>query len=274
MSSINILVVSGLGINCEQEMAMAFQLAGGVAHLVHVNELLKNDFSLEKYHLIAFPGGFSFGDELGAGKVFANRLLYTSHLSFKLKEFVNDKKCILGICNGFQVLLKLGLFFQEKEPSEFSLTYNEKKIFINRWVTHRVISKKCIFLKGISSIELPIRHGEGKFVASTLQALQKLKKKDQVALQYDPINPNGSVDNIAGICDETGRVFAMMAHPEAALFFTNHPHWTKRKEQYLRANKKLPQYGEGLKIFQNAISYLKEVFYGQTIDQHGLSQCH
>ena len=247
------LVITGYGINCEKEMAHACQLTGAHASIVHAKSLLTDQVKLDDTHLLLLPGGFSFGDELGAAKAFANRL---NQLRERFQEFVAQGKCILGICNGFQVLVKLGLL--PGSPSQVvSLTYNDSCRFESRWAHHKVCPTPCIFTKDIEQIYLPIRHAEGKFVMSHVSlpqqqiVLRYTTAEGKIAKRY-PDNPNGSQDAIAGICDPTGRIFGMMAHPEAALYFTNHPQWTRSKE------KPLPKYGDGLKIFQNAINYIKE----------------
>ena len=250
------LVISGYGINCEKEMASACEIAGGKADIVHAQKLLLGQVDLNTYHFLCLPGGFSFGDELGAAKVFANRLKQSPLIS-QLKKFVNEGKCILGICNGFQLLVKLGLLPGFSEKQAVSLTHNDSGRFDNRWIDHKTGSKKCVFTAGVETLSLPIRHGEGKFVACDNATLSELKRSDQIAFQYSGSNPNGSAESIAGICDATGRVLGMMAHPEAALYFTNHPNWIREKEAAKRAEKALPVYGDGYKLFKNAINFLR-----------------
>jgi len=253
MSDVRALVVTGYGINCEKEMALACELAGSKATITHAHKLLSNQIDLKEYHLICFPGGFAFGDELGAGKVLANRLQSLIH---NLRDFVADGKCILGICNGFQLLVKLGLLPGQTTHQSISLTYNNNARFDNRWVGHVVASETCIFTKGLHDLYLPIRHGEGKFVLRDEKLADELVRSHQVVFRYTPDNPNGSYDNIAGICDPTGRILGMMAHPESALYITNHPDWIRLKEQAKRTNNTLPKYGEGYALFKNAVDYL------------------
>lgn len=275
MKDIYALIITGYGVNCEREMAHACKLAGASVSIEHINDLLQGDVDLSKYHLMAFPGGFSFADELGAGKAFANRLAFPKkqgiHLKQSLHQFVSEGKCILGICNGFQLLVKLGLLPSFKEADskqELSLTHNDSQKFESRWVHHRVLQSPCVFTRNIEKLYLPVRHAEGKLVARHTEIVETLFKQEQVVLQYSdpngnaaytyPDNPNGSMYSVAGVCDETGRVFGMMAHPEAALYFTNHPHWHRLREEAKRAGNRIPEKGDGVKIFTSGIQYLRE----------------
>jgi len=238
---------------------MACEMAGATAEIAHTKSLLNQSLRLHDYDLLMLPGGFSFGDELGAAKAFANRLTYSGELRSQLLDFVNAGKCIFGVCNGFQLLVKLRLLHVDQEANDFqfSLANNDSCRFEDRWVHHTVFSSPCVFTKGIEKLYLPIRHGEGKFIAKDPALIESLSKNNQIVLKYVD-NPNGSQDDIAGICDPTGRIFGMMAHPEAALMFTNHPHWTKIKEQAARRGEELPTKGEGLRIFENAVNYMKD----------------
>ena len=274
MSKVKALIISGYGINCEKELAIACEIAGAQAQIAHAHHFLTGHVCLDEFQLLMFPGGFSFGDELGAGKVFANRLSYSSHavsLGQRLRSFVANGNAILGICNGFQLLIKLGLL-PGLDPSQLqqhaSLAYNDIGRFENRWVHHKIGATPCIFTQDIQEIYLPVRHGEGKFVVGSDAVLQKLISNNQIALQYAtedgavtdhfPHNPNGSVHSIAGVCDPTGRILGMMAHPEAALFFTNHPKWTRIKDSLRREGKSIPTYGAGLTLFKNAVEYMEK----------------
>ncbi len=236
------LVITGCGINCDREIGAACRAAGAEVEFVHTNKLLSETLSWEDAQLLVFPGGFSFGDELGAAKVFANRL---QHLSEKLQQFVDNGNCILGICNGFQLLVKLGLLPGPNKQTA-SLACNDTGRFECRWVHHKVLPSHCIFTQGEKSLYLPIRHGEGKFVSEETESLFQNR---QVVMQYEH-NPNGSMDSIAAICDPTGRILGMMAHPEAALYFTNDPRSTRMKQT--------SKFGSGFPIFKNAVTYLKE----------------
>lgn len=240
------VVITGCGINCDREMATACRAAGAEVELVHAQKLFSETPLWEEAQLLLFPGGFSFGDELGAAKVFANRL---QHLSQKLQQFIDRGNCILGVCNGFQLLVKLGLL-PGKDKQSASLACNDTGRFECRWVHHKVLPSHCIFTQGPEKLYLPIRHGEGKFVSEETEALWK---NQQIVMQYEQ-NPNGSIDSIAAICDQTGRMMGMMAHPEAALYFTHDPRWSRIKQQ----NSDIPKFGPGFSIFKNAVTYLKE----------------
>ncbi len=254
------LILTGYGINCDIETAHAFDLAGALSERLHINDLIKGDRDLSDYDILSFPGGFSFGDDIASGKVLANMIKY--NLGEKINEFIEDGKLIIGICNGFQAMVKMGLlpaFNNDNSIQEVTLTFNDSGRFEDRWVYLKGNSRSnCVFTKGIESIYLPVRHGEGKFVTRTPDVLSKLKKKHQIVFQYTdkegeaagyPWNPNGSIENIAGICDGTGRIFGMMPHPEAFQHRTNHPAWTREK---------LPDEGAGVVIFRNAVDYVIE----------------
>jgi phosphoribosylformylglycinamidine synthase I len=254
------LVLTGYGINCDIELAHAFKLAGAEAERVHLTDLINGTRKLSEFQILALPGGFSFGDDIASGKVLANMIKY--NLGGQVREFIDEGKLIIGICNGFQAMVKMGLlpaFDGDYSTQDVTLTFNDSGRFEDRWVHIATNNNsKCIFTKGIDCIYLPVRHGEGKFVAKTRQVITRLKKNNHVVFQYVdnegniagyPHNPNGSVDNIAGICDETGRVFGMMPHPEAFQHRTNHPAWTRET---------LPEEGAGIAIFRNAVEYVKE----------------
>ena len=256
------LVLTGYGINCDMETQHAFELAGADAERIHITDLVSGTCMLSEYHILAFPGGFSFGDDIASGKVLANMIKY--NLGGYIQEFIDDGKLILGICNGFQAMVKMGLlpaFGGNYNSQEVTLTFNDSGRFEDRWVYLKGNrNSRCVFTKGIESIYLPVRHGEGKFIARSSQVLARLKKGNHIVFQYVdregnksgyPINPNGSVDDIAGICDETGRIFGLMPHPEAFQHRTNHPRWTREE---------LPEEGEGVAIFRNAVEYVKEKF--------------
>ena len=270
------LILYGYGINCDYETAFAFGNAGFEAVRVHVNDIIAGREKLEDYHLLAFPGGFSYGDDLGSGKGMANKIQAASIGSEKfedhLKKFIGDGKLVIGICNGFQMLVKLGLvpalegkYFEQQS----TLTFNESGRFEDRWIYLKGNMKSpCAFTKGIERIELPVRHGEGKFIPADAKVLDELKEKNLVVFQYAdpefnvtkeyPLCPNGSTESIAGVCDETGRVFGMMPHPEAHLFFENHPRWTRLRECLKREGKETPKEGQGAAVFRNALDYAKQ----------------
>jgi phosphoribosylformylglycinamidine synthase len=253
------LILTGYGINCDYETEFAFKLAGAVAQRVHINDIIDNRAQLDSFHILALPGGFSFGDDIASGKVLANKLKY--NLQTELQRFVDDGKLIIGICNGFQAMVRVGLIpaFEGNYGTQVTtVTFNDSGRFEARWVHLKVNhDSPCIFTRDIEGIYLPVRHGEGKFIARDDDVRQKLWHNGHVVLQYVddegrlagyPWNPNGSVDSIAGICDETGRIFGMMPHPEAFMFGTNHPRWTREH----------PDEGEGLAIFRNAVQWVKD----------------
>lgn len=251
-----VLILSGYGINCEEETAYAFNLAGGNAKIIHINDLISGLQKLKNFQILVFTGGFSYGDDTGSGKAFANRL--RNHLWEKIQAFIKKDRLVVGICNGFQIMVNLGLL-----PG--ALTHNDSARYLVRWVDLKV-KNKSPWLKGISNISLPIAHSEGRFYASA-DALKTLNEKNLIALEYvkgdmcryqnlKP-NPNGSVENIAGITDKTGKLLGLMPHPERAIFFTQLPNWSYLKEGYKRIGRKTPRQGPGLQIFRNAVKYFK-----------------
>jgi len=250
-----VCVLSGYGINCETETKFAFERFGAEGEFVHINDLIDSSKSLDDYQILAFPGGFSYGDHTGAGKAFANRVL--SNLGDTVLKFVQRDTLTLGICNGFQVMTALGLVpalggqYGERQAA---LMRNKSTKYQCEWVTLKNESKKCIFTQGIEKLEVPIAHGEGNFYIEEGR-LPALKDNDQIALTYVDYNPNGSTADIAAICDPSGRIMGMMPHPERNLFFTNHPEWTKKAELLRRNGKEIPTNGVGEKIFENAVQY-------------------
>lgn len=251
------LVLYGYGINCDYETLYAFNLAGSDGERVHINQLIDGDKKLDDYQILALPGGFSFGDDIAAGKVLATKFKY--NLEESLQKFISSDKLVIGICNGFQAMVKLGIlpgFDGNYKTQLTTLTFNDSGRFEDRWVYLKVLDSKSVFTEGIESLYLPVRHGEGKFVTKDDETLRKLYENKQIVLKYTkkkgdenpeyPWNPNGSIDSIAAICDESGKIFGMMPHPEAYLFRTNHPRWTREK---------LPEEGLGLKVFRNAVKY-------------------
>jgi len=257
-----VLVLTGYGINCDTETQFAFNLAGGDAKRVHLNDIIHGKESLDDFHILAIPGGFSFGDDIASGRVLANKFKY--NLRESVQSFIDEEKLILGICNGFQVMAKLGIlpgFDKNYREQQVTLTFNDSGRFEDRWVHLKVNPEsKCIFTRGIEKLYLPVRHGEGKFVSKDREIRNRLIQQNHVVVQYVdedgkfagyPWNPNGSENNIAGICDETGRIFGMMPHPEAFCHLTNHPRWTREK---------LEGEGDGLAVFRNAVQWVKEKF--------------
>jgi phosphoribosylformylglycinamidine synthase subunit PurQ / glutaminase len=266
---ISAIVITGNGTNCEMEMAHACRLAGfDRVEIVHISELLCGAKRLDDYQFLNLPGGFLDGDDLGSAKAGANRILHArvsgvERLFDQFRRFILSGKLILGVCNGFQLLVKLGVLPGLNgiyDRQTVTLTYNDSGRFEDRWVYLSVnAASPCVFTRGLDGIYLPVRHGEGKFVTNDDKTLADLKKKNLIALQYSdstygritmdyPANPNGSMGAIAGICNETGRIFGLMPHPEAYLHRTNHPRWTREK---------LPEEGMGLLIFRNASAFLR-----------------
>jgi len=253
-----VLILYGYGINCDNETQYGFELSGAKAEKVHVNQLISGGKTLKDYQILAIPGGFSFGDDIGAGKVLATKI--KSNLAEEFLEFTKAGRLIIGICNGFQVMVKLGIlpgFDGDYNKQEITLTFNDSGRFEDRWVYLKINQKSpCVWTRGIESIYLPIRHGEGKFVSRNEEIEERLIKQNQIVAQYTdekgnlssyPFNPNGSELNVAGVCDETGRIFGLMPHPEGFLFPQNHPRWTREKIEE----------GKGLKIFKNAVNFVK-----------------
>lgn len=265
-TQVRALIITGYGLNCERETACAFRQAGAQADQVHLKDILSGERSLEEYHILAFIGGFSFGDHLGAGTVFANRV--RRRMREDLEQFVDAGKLIIGICNGFQTLTRIGLvpgldgaYFEPR----VALAENAQGIFRDAWIEVAAESASpCVFTRGIDRLPLPIRHGEGRFVADCAETLRELEERNLVALRYvDPAsgkpaeefphNPNGSLNAIAGICDPSGRIFGLMPHPEAYLSAYNHPQWPRQQ-----IDGTLPERGLGLAIFQNAVNAASE----------------
>lgn len=257
-----VLVLYGYGINCDHELKHGFELAGAAAERVHVNQLIDGERRLKDYNTLALPGGFSFGDDIGAGKVLAVK--FRHNLEEPLQEFIAGGNLVIGICNGFQTMVKLGIlpgFGGDYRTQRVTLTYNDSGRFEDRWVHLEFLDSKCVFTAGIERMYLPVRHGEGKFVPADEGVLRRLYDRGQVAARYVdaaggqdppyPLNPNGSADAIAAICDETGRIFGIMPHPEGYLYPTNHPSWTRRESKGKPA-----EYGQGLQILRNAVDYV------------------
>jgi phosphoribosylformylglycinamidine synthase len=230
-------------------------LAGAAPDVVHVNRLLENPQLPRDYQIFCVPGGFSYGDDVAAGRILGN--LIQHHLRDVILEFREQGKLLLGICNGFQVLIKSGVLLENTDAGPpATLTWNDSGRFIDRWVHLRVAGERCVFLRGIESLELPIAHAEGKFVARDPDVLDSLDDAGQLVLRYvgpggesDPVspdNPNGSQRHVAGLCDQTGRVLGLMPHPERNIDPTHHPQWTRRDARGP---------GDGLRVFQNAVEY-------------------
>ena len=265
--AVKALILTGYGINCDEETAFAFKKAGGSSQIVHVNDLIKQPNMLKDFQVLAFPGGFSYGDDTGSGNALANKI--RTNLWEDIMQFIKEEKLVLGICNGFQVIANLGLLpglegnYGERN---IALAHNNTARYECRWVSIKNFSKKCVFTKGIEELNLPVAHGEGKFTASE-ETLKKLADNDQIVFKYTkegkpaqeefPFNPNGAMQDIAGICDSTGRVFGMMPHPERSMFFTQQNDWSLQKELLKRQGKSLPEDALGIKVFKNAVDFFK-----------------
>jgi phosphoribosylformylglycinamidine synthase subunit PurQ / glutaminase len=256
MSKVKALIIRAPGTNCDGETDFAFKLAGAETTLVHVNRLIRREEKLSDYQILAIPGGFSYGDDIAAGKVQANELRLK--MGEDVTRFIEDGRLIIGICNGFQVLVKTGFLpdVSHSTGTTVTLAGNDSGKFECRWnylVGNK--SSNCVFTKGIERMYLPIAHGEGKLIAEG-----KPLSQANIALRYSdengkpaagyPDNPNGSNDNIAGICDNSGRVFGLMPHPERHVRATQHPRWTS-------GHSDAP--GDGLKVFTNAVEWASKI---------------
>lgn len=260
-----VIVLRAAGTNCDMESAFAFELVGAKVDVVHINRLKSNEKRLSDYHILVIPGGFTYGDDIASGKILANELKYT--LFDDLKDFLSRGKLILGICNGFQVLVKAGLlpnFSKDAKEIDATLNLNDSAKFEDRWVylkneKGRRKNTKCAWTKHVKDIiYLPIAHGEGKFIPKDKKVLNRLKKEGQIVFRYVnkrgqsdeyPSNPNGSIDDIAGICDPTGRILGMMPHPERFIERTQHPRWTRESIRE----------GDGLAIFSSGVEHVKKL---------------
>ncbi|MFH0965217.1 MAG: phosphoribosylformylglycinamidine synthase I [Planctomycetota bacterium] len=259
MGKANALVLRTAGTNCDAETAYALSLAGAEPERVHVNRIAAKPKSLGDYSLLVIPGGFSYGDDIAAGRVLANELV--RRLGDAVLQYVQRGRIVIGICNGFQVLVKAGLLpgFDHRSVGrqQVTLTGNDSGKFEDRWVTLASSSRRSIFAEGIERIDLPVAHGEGKFVTDTPETLERLIANDQVTFRYVsadggearyPANPNGSVYDIAGIEDASGRVLGMMPHPERFALAVQHPRWRREGAG---------GEGLGLRIFRNAVRAMK-----------------
>ena len=252
------LILLTAGTNCDSETEYALNLAGTTAERVHINDFIAGKNKLQNYQILALPGGFSFGDDIAAGKVMANKMKFK--LRDQIAEFVNAKKPIIGICNGFQVLVKLGFLpdIHQNQEQETTLAISDIGKFQNRWVYLKPNPMSpSIFTKGIEKpIYLPIAHGEGRFIAKNKTIRETINKKNMIVFQYcdekgsptQESNPNGSEYNIAGICNEEGTILGMIPHPDRYISKFQHPRWTREN---------LPEEGDGLVLFRNAVNYVK-----------------
>jgi phosphoribosylformylglycinamidine synthase len=263
------LILTGYGINCDEETAFAFRRAGAEADIVHINDLIADRAMLGRYLIFAFPGGFSYGDDTGSGKALANRI--KNNLLDEMRRFAERDTLMLGICNGFQVMANLGLV-----PSlngftgraEAALEHNRTFRYQCRWVDLAVEKKSpSVFLRGIERLHIPVAHGEGNFFAQE-DVLRRIEQDGLVVMRYAkpdgspargefPCNPNGSMNDIASICDRTGRITGMMPHPERGMFFTQRDDWPLLRDRLARGGNELPEESDGARIFRNAVEYFK-----------------
>ncbi|MEX0653510.1 MAG: phosphoribosylformylglycinamidine synthase subunit PurQ [Phycisphaeraceae bacterium] len=247
------LILRTAGTNCDRELAHAFELAGAATHILHLNELIAHPDRLEGFDLVGFPGGFSYGDDISAGRIFANRLRH--RLYEPLLAAIDRGVPMIGICNGFQVLMKLGLLPDPHADEQVAtLADNTNGRFTDLW-TPMVAQPDavCVWTRGLEAFDLPIAHGEGRVAVRDAGVLDRLREHRQIALRYAPgRNPNGSVDDIAGLCDPTGLVLGLMPHPERFVDPTHHPQWPRLGEAFLQSE------APGLRFFRNAVEHVKQ----------------
>lgn len=265
-ADVRAIVISGFGTNCEREVAHACRQAGAQTDIVHISALLTGRVRLDDYHFLNLAGGFLDGDDLGSAKAGANRWMHArvagrqESLADDLRRFVAAGKLVMGVCNGFQLLVQMGVLpsVDGNIRQSCSLTFNDRGRFENRWCALQVNSASpCVYTRGLTDLYLPIRHGEGKFVTDAPATLARLEDDQLIVVRYAdsaglptmsyPDNPNGSVAAIAGICDPSGRIFGLMPHPEAYLHRTHHPRW---------AREDLPEEGVGLRLYRNAVEFI------------------
>jgi len=259
MAKVRVLVLRAAGINCDVETQYAFELAGAQAERIHINRLVEDKGLLGQFQILVLPGGFSYGDDVAAGRILANQLVH--HLQDQIYGFVDQGRLILGICNGFQVLVKAGILpglDGSRRQEHVSITWNDSGRYEDRWVYLEPQTERCIFLEPGRRLYLPVAHAEGKVVTRDQQVLDALFAKGHVALKYVdqdgnegpyPINPNGSVGSIAGLTDPTGRVLGLMPHPERFIYPTHHPRWTRLEGQIDC---------DGMTIFRRAVAYASQ----------------
>ncbi len=269
MVSPRVCVLRAPGTNCDVETAFAFDSCGGRSDRVHLFRMIEQPTLLDDYQILCIPGGFSYGDDIGAGVVFSSQL--RGHLGEVVQRFLSSDKLVLGICNGFQTLLKAGVLpygaagweKSDRSDADATLTWNHNGKYTARWVHLKVEGSNNVFLRGIDELDLPIAHAEGRLVPRDARVVETWRSQHQIAMQYAPwvqgsdgaahpvnerwaANPNGAIADIAGLSDPSGRVLGLMPHPERFLFATQHPHWTRLN---------LEGAGAGMKLFQNGIDY-------------------
>ena len=269
MASPRVCVLCAPGTNCDVETAFAFDSCGARSDRVHLFRLIEQPQLLDNYQILCIPGGFSYGDDIGAGVVFSSQL--RGHLDAAVQRFLSADKLVLGICNGFQTLLKAGVLpygaagweKSDRSHADATLTWNDNGKYTARWVHLKVSSSNNVFLRGMDELDLPIAHAEGRLVPRDARVVDTWRAQNQIAMTYTPwgagtdgashplnarwdANPNGAVADIAALSDPSGRVLGLMPHPERFLFATQHPHWTRLN---------LEGSGAGLKLFQNGVDY-------------------
>jgi phosphoribosylformylglycinamidine synthase subunit PurQ / glutaminase len=253
MATPKVLILRAPGTNCDVETQFAFETAGAFVERLHIQRLREDPAQLQRFQILVIPGGFSYGDDVGAGKILANQL---SHfLEDSLRKFRDADKLILGVCNGFQAILKAGLLIPPDEDGPLATLAHNTHGYQDRWLHLKKVSDRCVFLKEIDTMEIPMAHGEGRFQCREDWIAEGLEQAGQVVLKYVdskgnsgayPVNPNGSQNDVAGVCDVSGRVLGLMPHPERHLLPVQHPRWTREG---------LKEKGDGLKLFQNAVEY-------------------
>lgn len=263
-----VIVMTGYGINCEEETKFVFEKAGAEAEIVHINDLIDGLKKLNKYQVIVFPGGFAHGDDTGSGNAYANKI--KNNVWDQVLKFVNSDKLAIGICNGCQIMANLGLvpgFYGKYGERLIALCHNASARHECRWINIKVTSRKCVWTRGIDVLRCPVSHGEGNFYMEK-KVLDKINKQDQVAFRYVredgypakgefPYNPNGAMEDIAAVSDETGRILAIMPHPERNWNFYNQDDWPLLCEKARRSGKKLQADSQCMKIFKNAVRYFR-----------------
>jgi phosphoribosylformylglycinamidine synthase subunit PurQ / glutaminase len=259
MARIRVLILRAAGTNCDLETQHAWELAGATCDRVHVVRLVEQPKLLDEYQVLTLPGGFSYGDDIAAGRILAARVI--RHWLDDVRRFIDAGKLVLGVCNGFQVLVQAGLLPLREPPGRrtCTITYNDPPGFQDRWINLRAGGRACAFLEPGREYEMPIAHGEGRIAFADAPALRRIEQEELNVLRYvappagagvtpgAPDNPNGSAGDIAGLCDETGRVLGLMPHPERFVAATQHPSWTSRPPR---------TEGDGLAMFRQAVRYL------------------
>lgn len=263
-----VIVLSGYGVNSEEETKFVFERAGAQAEIVHINDLIDGYRKLAGYQIMVFPGGFAYGDDTGAGNAYALKM--KNNLWDEVDQFVTEDKLVVGICNGCQIIANLGLvpgFEGKYGERKIALRNNASARYECRWVNIKNQTQKCVWTQGIELLRLPVSHGEGNFYLEG-KVLTKLKENDQVVFRYVnengliangefPYNPNGSLEDIAGVCDQTGRILALMPHPERNWSFYNQDNWTWLKEKARREGREIKEESPINQLFKNAVNYFK-----------------